>query len=221
MKISSETMEILKNFSAINMSILIKPGSKIRTISPQKTVLAQANVKETFNKECAIYDLNQFLSTSSMFQDPEFDFGDKSVRIKNGRAYANFSYAGISTITTPPEKEITLPSVDASFTIEKDVMETAMKAAGIMGLPEIALLCKDREVFLTAVDVKNVDGNSFSYTVGDTENECMIVFKLENLKILKRDYEVSISSKGISHFRSKNGDIEYWIPTEMGSRFTK
>jgi len=221
MKISNETVEILKNFASINMSLMIKPGSKLRTVSPQKTVLAQAVVKETFDKECALYDLNQFLSTSGMFEDPDFEFGERSVKIKNGKAYSNFAYAGVATITTPSEKEIKLPTVDVSFTIEKQVMSIALKAAGLMGLPEIALLFKDGTISVTAVDSRNAEGNSFSYPVGQTDSECSIVFKLDNLKILPRDYEVSVSSKGIAHFKSKQGDIEYWIPTEAGSKFVK
>jgi hypothetical protein len=44
-----------------------------------------------------------------------------------------------------------------------------------------------------------------------------MVFKIENLKILNRDYEVRVSAKGISHFKSSKGDVEYWIATEQGA----
>ena len=116
MKLSKQTIEILKNFSSINMSVVLKPGSKIRTVSPQKTILAQAIVSETFPKECAIYDLNIFINTAAMFEDPDFNFNENSVEIKNGPAFGRVPYASISTIATPPEKDIVLPSVDVTFT---------------------------------------------------------------------------------------------------------
>ena len=42
MKLSSKTIELLKNFSSINQSILFKEGSKLRTISVMKNILAEA-----------------------------------------------------------------------------------------------------------------------------------------------------------------------------------
>ena len=221
MKLSNETVEVLKNFATINMSVLFKPGNKIRTVSAQKTILAQATVAETFPKECAIYDLNQLINTLAMFEDPEFDFNENSVKIKNGKAHATYTYASASTITTPPEKDITLPSADVKFTIEKNAMAYAIKAAGIMTLPEIALLGKDGIVSITAIDSRTDGGNSFNHPVGASTMNYNMIFKVENLKLLPRDYDVTISVKGIAHFKSKTGDVEYWIATEQGSKVDK
>jgi hypothetical protein len=217
MKLSKQTIEILKNFSSINMSVVLKPGSKIRTVSPQKTILAQAIVSETFPKECAIYDLNIFINTSAMFEDPDFNFNENSVEIKNGPAFARVPYASISTIATPPEKDIILPSVDVTFTIMKEVMAQAIKAAGVMLLPEVALLGKDGSASLTAIDSRQDGGAFFNYLVGTSTTNYNMIFKVENLKLLPRDYDVTVSAKGIANFKSKTGDIEYWIATEQGS----
>ena len=217
MKLSKQTIEILKNFSSINMSVVLKPGSKIRTVSPQKTILAQAIVSETFPKECAIYDLNMFINTAAMFEDPEFSFGETAVEIKNGPAFGRVPYASISTIATPPEKDIVLPSVDVSFTIMKEVMAQAIKAAGVMMLPEVALLGKDGSASLTAIDSRHDAGAFFNYLVGTSTTNYNMIFKVENLKLLPRDYDVTVSAKGIANFKSKTGDIEYWIATEQGS----
>jgi hypothetical protein len=49
-----------------------------------------------------------------------------------------------------------------------------------------------------------------------------MVFKTENIsKIMLGSYSVSISSKGISHFKNKNVPLEYWVTTEAGSKFEK
>ena len=48
MQISKQTFDILKNFSEINNGILVKPGSKLETISTMKNILATASLSETF-----------------------------------------------------------------------------------------------------------------------------------------------------------------------------
>ena len=62
MYLSTETVSILKNFSTINQSILIKAGKKLRTMSVMKNILAEVDIDEEFSRDVAIYDLNQFLN---------------------------------------------------------------------------------------------------------------------------------------------------------------
>ena len=73
MKLSDKTLVILKNFAGINNSILVKRGDSLRTISLAKNILAEANIKEEFPRDFAIYDLNQFLNGLGLHQDPELD----------------------------------------------------------------------------------------------------------------------------------------------------
>ena len=58
MKISKYTMNMLKNFSDINMSIEVKAGNTLRTVSVQKNILAESAVEETFPQDFAIYELS-------------------------------------------------------------------------------------------------------------------------------------------------------------------
>lgn len=41
MKLSARTINILKNFSTINPSIVLKPGNTVTTISTNKTIMAR------------------------------------------------------------------------------------------------------------------------------------------------------------------------------------
>ena len=220
MKISKETSEVLKNFATINMSLLFKKGKTLRTVSPQKSVLAQVNVSEEFPKEFAIFDMNQFLSTFQAFEDPDINFSEKSLSISNGSGgTAHLTYAAVENIISAPEKDITLPSVEVSIKIEEKAMSSALKMAGILDLPEVALVGRDGVAYLTAVDSRNQGSNRFEMPVGDTSNTFMMIFKVENLKILPRDYNVDISAKGISHWKTEDGEIQYWIATETSSKF--
>ena len=71
MKLTSRTLQVLKNFSTINPSLLFKNGSVITTMSPNKTVMARATVGEVFPQTYAIYDLSRFIGVLSMFNDPD------------------------------------------------------------------------------------------------------------------------------------------------------
>jgi hypothetical protein len=219
MKLSKETTEILKNFATINPSLIFQPGSVQKTVSPQKTVLVKANIKESFDKEFAIYDLTQFISTVTMFEDADLNLGNDTATITNGKAKANIRFAKSDLIQAPPAKEISLPSTEISFTLEEAAMQGAMRAAGVLGLPELALVGKNGKAYLSALDSRNDGSHTFEYEVGDATANYRMIFKIDNLKLLNREYEVRVSSKGISHFKSKTGDVEYWIATEQGSKY--
>ena len=219
MKLSKETTEILKNFAAINPSLLFQSGSVQKTVSPQKTVLAKANISESFDTEFAIYDLSQFISTVTMFEDPDIDLGKESLTISNGKARTILRYAKSDLIQSPSSKEINLPSTDINFTLDADALQSALRAAGVLGLPELALVGKGGRAYLSAIDSRNDGSNTFDYQVGESSVNYRMIFKIDNLKVLNREYDVTVSAKGISHFKSKAGDVEYWIATEQSSAY--
>jgi hypothetical protein len=217
MKISTNTLNVLKNFAKINPSIVVPEGNVLKTISPSKTIMAKAKVETNFGKRFAVYSLDKFISAISLFNDPELKFGDRSVEIYNGSAKTTLTYSDESTITKAPDKEINLPSVDVSFKLTNEHLKDVEKAAGVLGLPEIVVMGDGTNVFLQTVDSKNPSGDSFSINIGDTDKAFKAIFKFENIKIIPGDYDVTISSKGISHFSGK--EVEYWIAVEQSSQF--
>ena len=46
-----------------------------------------------------------------------------------------------------------------------------------------------------------------------------MVFKIENLKLFTGDYDVEITSKGISKFTHTSTNLQYFIATESDSTF--
>ncbi len=219
MKLSKETTEILKNFAAINPSLVFQAGSVQKTVSPAKTILAKANIKESFDKEFAIYDLTQFISAVSMSEDVELKLDNDKATIANGDGSYFIRYSKSDLIQSPPAKEISLPSAEISFTLPAAVLQSALRAVGILGAPELAFIGRDGKSYLVAFDSHNQGSHSFEHKVGNASANYIMIFKVGNFQLLPRDYEVHISSKGISHFVSKSGDIEYWIATEQGSKY--
>lgn len=217
MKIDTNTFNVLKNFSKINPSIVVQEGNVLKTISPNKTIMAKAKVKTDFDQRFAIYNLDQFIAIVSTFTDPDFKFSDKSVDISDNNKRQHYVYADESTVTKAPDKEINLPSVDVKFKLTNDDLKDVEKAAGILGLPEIVVAGDGTNLFLQTGDTKNPNGNIYSITIGETDKTFRAVFKAENIKILPGDYDVTISSKGISRFVHE--DIEYYIAVESSSTF--
>ena len=220
MKLSDSTLSLLKNFSSINQSILFKEGSKLRTISVMKNILAEATVSEEFARDFGIYDLNQFLNGLSLHQKPELDFtNDGYVVIKEGRSRSKYFFADPSVIVTPPDKEISLPSEDVCFELTTTVLEKLLKAAAVYQLPDISAVGEAGVVKLMVRDKKNDTSNAHEEVVGETDATFNFNFKVENIKILPGAYEVVVSQKLLSRFTSKNHDLTYYIALEPDSTF--
>lgn len=215
MKLSNDTREVLKNYSTINANLLVTSGNQIATMSQMKNIVSKATLPDTFEKEFAIYDLNEFLSAMSLFDDPELEFGDSSVKISQGGQSLNYFYSDPTVVTTP-KSDITMPDPDATFTLKQSVFNQVLKASSVLGVPDMVLDVNETgHMNLRVSDRKNDTSNSFSVEVGEggTPNQ-KFFFKVENLKLLSGDYEVKVSSKGISNFKNVNKDVEYFIALE-------
>ena len=215
MKLSDSTINLLRNFSTINQSILFKQGTKLRTISVMKNILAEANIDEDLPQEFGIYDLGQFLNSLSLFQDPDLTFtGESHVTIKEGRQRSKYFFADPSVIVSPPEKSISLPSVDVEFTLKSAQLDRLLKAASVYHLTDLSVIGADGEIKLMVHDRRNDTSNDFSIVVGETQKNFSLHFKVENIKIVPGTYDVSISKKLLSKFKSSEYDLTYYIALE-------
>lgn len=219
MKLSQDTIAILKNFSTINQSIIFKPGNVIRTISPQKTVMASATVPDEFPREAGIYNLPRFLSTLSMYSEADLTFEDKRVLFKQGKSSTYVTYTDASMIVSPPQKQIDLPGVDVSVHVSGENLQNVLKATGVLGMPEVAFVGQDGICYLKAIDSANPTADSHSIEVGETVDTFSLIIKTENLQLLPGDYAVDLSSKGISKFTGKQAT--YFVAIESKSTYQK
>ena len=221
MKISNNTLDILKNFSEINQSILMKAGKKLKTVSTLKNILAHAEVEEDFPQDFAIYNLNEFIGLLSILNEPDLTFDDKYLTVSINDDKVKYFYAD-PTFIVKPEKELTMPEVEINFDLTKDTYLYLNKMATILQLHDIQLKgCpKSNKVYLCLTNKKDNTSNDYSRVVGNSTSKSFnIFFKRENLKIIPGDYTVSISSKGISHFKNNKENLEYWIALEPDSKY--
>ena len=221
MKLSENTLTILKNFAGINQSILVKKGNKLRTISIAKNILSEAEILEEFPRDFAIYDLNQFLNVLSLHQDPNLDFSEEThITIRDGKRRVKYFYSDPNVIVSPPEKQINLPSKDVCFQLENGVTERLVKAASIYQLPDISVIGEAGVIRLVVRDKKNNTSNEYSILVGETDNVFTFNFKVENLnKIISGAYDVVLSQKLLSQFTNTKYNLSYWIAMEPDSTF--
>ena len=221
MKLSDHTVDVLKNFASINQNLVIKEGSTLTTMSAMKNIVAKAEVEESFDKEVAIYDLNEFLASISLFANPvlEFDEGFVTIREENNPKNSLKYFYSDPSVVTSPNKTITMPSKEVSFKLNGENLNKLKRAAGVIQAPDLVLEKKNTDVFLTVKDKKNDTANTFSIDVDTVADgsDFKFYFKVENLKLMDGDYEVDISSKNISHLESSNKDVEYWVALEPES----
>lgn len=217
MKLSKETVALIKNFAGINSNLLLKSGSKLATISAQKNVMADATVGETF-PDFAIYDLNEFLGAMSLFDDPELDFQEKFVSIKQGNMNIKF-FAADPSVLVAPQKAITFPDAEINFSLSAANLDMIRKTSGVLRAADVSIVGDGSKITAVVGDKKNATGNSFSESIGETDKTFKVNLKVENLKMLPGDYAVSISSKKISRFKSPNNDLVYYVAVEADSTF--
>ena len=220
MQLSSDTIAVLKNFSDINQNILVKPGNTIQTISTLKNILAQAEIKEKFDNEFAIYDLPEFLRAYDLFDKSELKFnGAQNMVIKdaNGRQSIKYYFADKSVVVAPT-KTINMPDKFVTFTLKKENFAKLMRGVTTLNLPDIAVKGDGKEISIVAVD-KKTPSNDYSIVVGESDKKFTAYFKTENFKMIQDDYDVAISKAKISHFINKSKPIQYWIAIEPDSEF--
>ena len=121
---------------------------------------------------------------------------------------------------TPPEKNITFPDAEVSFELSQDQFKKTINAANTLGLPEVVVEGNSSDIQLVVSDTGNASSDIFSTKVGTSDKTFRMIFKTENLnKIMEGTYDVSLSSKRISHFTRKGDSLQYWIALEQNSTF--
>ena len=223
MKLSSNTTMVLKNFATINQNLVIKEGSELLTMSSMKNIVAKAIVEENFPKEFAIYDLNEFHASLSIFKSPVLEFEEQYLTIKEEdqpHKKLTYFYSDPSVVQSPT-KTITMPSEEVKFHLDMNKLLEMKRAAGVIGSPDMVLQKSSGNSSLLVKDKKNDTANNYSSDIStDGDGEYKFFFKVENLKLFDGDYDVKISSKNISHFKNDKSSIEYWIALEPESTYS-
>jgi len=217
--LSKKTLDVLKNFSTINSSIVFRKGSTVRTISNAENILAKFTGEEVFPNDFAIYDLSQFLSGISLFSDPQLEFDNESfVNIRGGRQSARYYFSDPEiTLKSAPEKNVKFPGADLQFNLTGEDLIALQKASAVYSLPDLTFQSEEgsNEIKLILRDKENDTSNTYDLTVaGCTTGDYSLDVKIENIRLLPGDYTVKVSKHLISEWTNTNVDLTYYIALE-------
>ena len=216
MKISTGTLDVLKNFATINTNILVRQGNTLSTISTGKNIFARAELSESFPKEFAIYDLNSLLSLLTLMEDTDVDFQDESLKVSKGTSVFEYYYADPNIIVSAPDKTIDVDNF-FQFDVTKDDVDMILKAAAITAAPMLSVVGKGGEVVVTVSDPSTPKSNSFRQVIGTTDKEFDARLAIENFKVIPGSYSVTLSQKKFKFLDSSKGDLKYWLALERSS----
>jgi hypothetical protein len=221
-KISADTLNILKNFASINSNLHVRPGNTIATVSPTKTILAEATVAETFENEFGIWDMSKFLSTISLFKDPEFDFEDNHVTIHSAGSKASVKYYySDPSLLTKADRKINMPTPYVTFDLSESDISSIMRAASVLQAPDMCVeqAKNSDDTYIRVCDKKDPTAHSWSMEVENKSgsNGFRFWFKMENLKMIPGDYRVQLAEKRVSMFEGKTKPLNYWVALDSDS----
>ena len=219
MKLSKETQAILKNFAGINSNIMLAKGNKLATISPHRNVLVSVTIPETFSVDFGIYDLNQFLGVLSLFEDPDIDFSSTVATIKEGKTSIKYYNADKSVLLLPPDKALKFPAATVTLDVTAAMLGAVQKTGGVLSSPDLSIVGDGQNKVLRVSDLKNSSNNTYELELGKTTETFEANFKIDNLKFMPQDYTVEISSKGLSKWSAKEGDMVVYVALESSSKF--
>lgn len=232
MKLSNDTLNILKHAASINPGIIIDAGSDLFSMHETKTVRMQATVNETFPRQFAIMNLNQFLNVLSLFENPELNFEEDHVVITadTSSQKMTYYYSDPDIIKQSNKKLKTEIDYEYEFDISREDFTKLNKAAATIGVDDICVYNKDNgtDIFIAVLNKSVQNGNGFELMVGSNEaiagKSFKIFFRKNNLKLTNNNYHVKLSSRGISTWIATDTNISellFHVAIEKDSTFNE
>ncbi len=223
MELSNRTVEILRNFSTINPNIVVNGGNVLKTMSIAKNIVSRAEIDESFPNTFGIYDLSEFLSVLSLVDRPSITFGENFCTVSDGSGLSSVKYFySDPEMLSAPKKDIVMPECEVKFLLTNETLSKIKRASSALGYENISIRPNGSAVEITVVDTDDSTSNSFSLLVEGQFPEGAdfnFIMGVNNMKLLGEDYEVSISTKLISHFKSITSNTQYFIALEKSSTY--
>jgi hypothetical protein len=223
MELSNRTVEILRNFSTINPNIVVNGGNVLKTMSIAKNIVSRAEIDESFPNTFGIYDLSEFLSVLSLVDRPSITFGENFCTVSDGSGLSSVKYFySDPEMLSAPKKDIVMPECEVKFLLTNETLSKIKRASSALGYENISIRPNGSAVEITVVDTDDSTSNSFSVLVEGQFPEGAdfnFIMGVNNMKLLGEDYEVSISTKLISHFKSITSNTQYFIALEKSSTY--
>lgn len=213
MKLSKDTLAILKNFSSINGGIQFIEGNEIRIAAHDKTVMGIAQIEETIPQDFAIYDLSMFLQVHSLFNEPELEFHDDYLIFKEGRRRVKYHYTDSRNVVGAPY-DLELGGDEAALFVSAEQLDSLKKASNVMQLRDFTMEKTDDTIQLSVEDLSQDNNNNFRIDLDfDVDMEDFrLELKVQALNFLSLDYEIEIvNDNQFLVFSNDERKVKYYV----------
>lgn len=222
MKLSLDTLTVLKNFSNISTGIYFPGGNTLRIKDSKNRMLAEATIKESL-PVFGIADLAKFIGILTIDKDAEVAFkgSDAIVTMLGGKSKINYRGAPKNLLNVPKDTKFEVEKPFCKVTLTKETLEYIYKIVALLGLPSVAIENSGDKYFVKVFDPKDDSANVQTLEVEGKGKgkDFQIIFDQETLKFVDGDYEVSLAKDGPAQFKNTKLELTYWIAPELGSRF--
>jgi hypothetical protein len=199
-------------------------GNKIKISSPNRDVIALAEIEESFPRDFGVYDLSEFVNVLNMFEDSDVVVEEQKLVISNDHASVDIMLASSEVLNMRDflQKKISLPKDAIELKVSETQFNTALKVAKILNLPQVGFLGEKGKLYLTAIDAENTNGKKFKYEIGTTNGSHIILFNTGLLNFIPNDYSVRIfmtgeGRPGISEWTAQNINLKYYVLVDARS----
>lgn len=218
MKISQETLTLLKNYATINGNLTVRQGNVLSTVSAGKNILSLATIAESFPRDFSIYDLGSLLGLLTLMENQDVEFNESGIRISSDDSEFDYFYSDPSVVTSSPYKALDIDPV-YNFVLRASDISMLQRAASIVSASTISIVSDGSTIVLKVGDPSNNSANSYTKRLATVTDAPVfdVRLKVENLKVLSDDYDVAVGKKKALHFKSQTRAIEYWLAVDPTS----
>lgn len=211
MKLSESTLSVLKNFSTINSGVVLQKGKSQRTISPDKSILVEAELEDDIPEQFGIYDLPQFLGNVTTLQNPDLSFQNNHVMMNDGQFRLTYYSCSPNLITVPPDKKLEMKSVDVDFNLPSAIIQKLLMLSRMNNFIMVSVVGKDGKLSLRA-HAESDTSNDATIDVGVWDKDDFTAkFKAEHIKMVPDDYNVKIAFNAFATFENQKGTLKYYV----------
>lgn len=227
MKICNNTLMILKWLSTLNGGIDIEPGNKLYSRSAIGSLCTVVEVEENFTSPFITSDLQRFLATVSLFDEPDFEFDDKSVQVMatNGKSKMTFYQAKKAVVNQPNKVPEPRTNISIKFHLKAEDFQKIFKAASVMNVSDIAVKASNGVITISALNTNTDTTDSMDIIIGEVDDPDFIAvhyFKKSYLKLLTEfSYDVEIYKDGLSKWMAVDSpfkQLDVYVVTAINNK---
>ena len=201
--LTQPTIEVLKNFAAINPQFIFNEGASQRTCNITRNFIADVELTDPFPVNCAMFDLNRLLNIIDICKGsalPVIDFGENGLIVLHENGTVSLPYANQNVIAAPPKHTYTMVAPAATFKLPETLWSKIKKTAGVLQTTSLRLSVENEKLSVKLINERlkgdeSIGWGSFDMpdtvvTPGAKPNSWLV--KFDSLEFLPGNYNVVI-----------------------------